>query len=229
MTDRKTPPRVLVIYFSLSGQSRGLINLLAHGMRSAGVTVSVERLLPLQKLTFPFNGITQTLWRMITTFFRQRVPISEPSPRCFDAYDLIVLAGPTWSYNPSGPVLYLIDRYGKQLFCGQAVLPLISCRGYYRRHNRILGRKLKRCGARLEQSLIFSHPVKEPWSTIGVFLKSAGYQPQHVILLKNHYPHYGHTTEQLRQIKKEGTKIGLRLQNPAASLVSCADKKQAAV
>jgi len=227
--DRKTIPRVLIIYFSLSGQSRGLINLLAHGMRSGGGSVAVEKLLPLQKLAFPFNGITQTLWRMITTFFRLRVPISEPSPRCFDAYDLIVLAGPTWSYNPSGPVLSLIDRYGKQLFRGQAVLPLISCRGYYRIHDMILRGKLKRCGARLEQSLIYAHPVKEPWSTIGVFLKSAGYQPQRVILLKNHYPHYGHTTDQLLQIKNEGRKIALRLQNPDAPIEPepCPDKNQA--
>ncbi len=229
MTDRKINPRILIIYFSLSGQTRGLINLLALGMRSTGAYVAIEKLQPLEKIVFPFNGIIQTLWRMITTFFGLRVLIHELSPLCFDDYDLIVLAGPTWSYNPSGPVLYLIDHYGKRLFHGQAVLPLISCRGYYRIHNMMLRRKLKQCGARLEQSLIFSHPVKEPWSTIGVFLKSAGYQPQRLNILKNHYPHYGHTTKQFQQSRDEGINIALRLQSSAVQEKARAETKQATI
>lgn len=215
MRDRHAHPRILVIYFSLSGQSRGLINLLAAGMRHGGSHVVIERLRTIRKITFPFNGILPTLWMMLTTFFRLRMPISEPAPTCFDPYDLIVLAGPTWSYNPSGPVLFLIDRYGRRLFAGQTVLPLLSCRGYYRMHNKILRKRLQQCGAHLEQSLIFSHPVKEPWSTIGVFLKSAGYHPQRLPLLRKHYPHFGHTAQQLHQIKDEGNRIALKLRDEA--------------
>lgn len=217
MRDRHHHPRILIIYFSLSGQSRGLINLLAAGMRHEGGLVVIEKLQTLKKISYPFNGILQTLWMMITTFFRLRLPIIEPSPSCFEQYDLIVLAGPTWSYNPSGPVLFLMDRYGKRLFSGKTVLPLLSCRGYYRIHEYLLRRQLNRCGAHLHESLIFSHPVKEPWSTIGVFLKSAGYRPERLAMLKKHYPHFGHTVPQLLQIRHEGSRIALSLQRTTAA------------
>lgn len=222
LKNRQSNPRILIIYFSLSGQSRGLINLLAIGMRSEGSQVSIEQLQALEKISFPFKGIIQTIWMMISTFFRVRVPIVKPSTLCFDRYDLIVLAGPTWSYNPSGPILSLLDRYGTQLFKGQNVLPLLSCRGFYKIHDRLLRKQLKTCGAVLEKSLVFSHPAKEPWSTIGVFLKSAGYNPQKTAILKNHYPHFGHTTDQLRQIKESGCKIAqdLRLDQSSEEGIS---------
>ena len=216
MIDRQTHPRILIIYFSLSGQSRGLINLLAIGMRSEGATVVIEKLQTQKKIAFPFKGIIHTLWMMLSTFFRLRIPIVEPSPHCFEKYDLIVLAGPTWSYNPSGPVLTLLDRYGTRIFQGQIVMPLLSCRGFYKIHNRLLRRQLTGCGAILEESLIFSHPVKEPWSTIGVFLKSAGYNPKEFALLKKHYPHFGHTVEQLHQVKEDGVRIAMELQIDSA-------------
>jgi len=223
LKSRQTNPQILIIYFSLSGQSRGLINLLAAGMRSKGSQVSIEQLQALEKISFPFKGIVQTIWMMITTFFRVRVPIVEPSSLCFDRYDLIVLAGPTWSYNPSGPILSLLDGYGTKLFKGQKVIPLLSCRGFYKIHDRLLRKQLKTCGALLDKSLVFLHPVKEPWSTIGVFLKSAGYNPQKIAILKNHYPHFGHTTDQLHEIKESGCKIALSLRHEHSIVERIAD------
>jgi len=204
----QTTPNVLIIYYSLSGQSRGLVNLFKAGLKDEGVCVAVEQLRACEKISFPFKSITYTLKMMITTFFRFRIQIEPLHSRCFKSYDLIVISGPTWSYNPSGPVLSLFDRDGQTLMAGQRVLPLISCRGYYRLHNYFLRKKLISLGADLEESLVFTHPVSEPWSTIGVFLKSAGYRPEIMNFSRNYYPHFGHTTAQLKQARTYGRQIG---------------------
>ena len=211
-------PRVCIIYFSLSGQSRGLINLLAAGLRSQGVEVFIEQIVARNRIGFPFYSVFKTLIMMLLTFFRKRIPIQPLSERCFQAFDLIVLAGPTWSYNPSGPVLDLLDRYGERLFKGRQVIPLISCRGYYRMHERGLKKSLQRCGAQVTDSIIFRHPVPEPWSTIGVFLRSAGYHPEKISLLAKHYSHFGHSVDQLLEVKFTGSRLGAQLQKQASAL-----------
>ncbi len=211
-------PRVCIIYFSLSGQSRGLINLLAAGLRSRGVEVVIEQLAVRQRIGFPFFSVIKTLKMMVLTFFRKRLEIRPVSEICYQTYDRIVLAGPTWSYNPSGPILDLLDRFGNELFAGKQVTPLISCRGYYRLHEWGLRKKLQRCGARLTESIVVNHPVREPWSTIGVFLKSAGYQPEAMPFLAERYPHFGHNVDQLIEMRAEGSRIGAQLQKGTVAL-----------
>lgn len=208
---KNTTAKVLIIYFSLSGQSRGLINLFSAGLKDQGITVRVEQLKACEKISFPFKNVYHTIKMMLTTFFRFRIPIEPLHQCCFEPFDLIVIGGPTWSYNPSGPILSLLDRDGHALVSQQRVLPLISCRGYYRLHDFFLRKKLVSLGADLEESLIFSHLTSEPWSTIGVFLKSAGYHPEKMKRLSTHYPHFGHTTEQLQQARICGQQTGRKL------------------
>ena len=144
---------------------------------------------------------------MVCTLFRQRTPIKELPEYCFDRYDLIILAGPTWSYNPSGPILALFDRDGKRLFHDQVVIPLISCRGYWRMHWWGLKSLLSRCGATVPNLIVFSHPSKEPWRTVGVFLKLAGRVPERMSWLKKHYHKYGHTRAQIAEARNFGDLI----------------------
>ena len=172
------PVKVLILYYSLSAQTSGLVHRLGAGLEGQGVHLVCERLQPLVPGKFPIGTVPATLVMMLLTFLRVRMPIQPLSPLCWEDYDLIVLAGPTWSYNPSGPVLSLLDRDGARLFAGRQVLPLISCRGYWRMHWLSLRWQLARCGAKVVGRMIFAHPSKEPWRTIGVFLKLAGRVPE---------------------------------------------------
>ena len=101
----------------------------------------------------------------------------------------------------------LLDRFGEDLFKGTTVIPLISCRGYYRLHERVLKKKLGKCGASVKPAIVVSHPVAEPWSTIGVFLRSAGYRPERIAYLSRRYRHFGHSVDQLLKIKEKGAQI----------------------
>lgn len=220
MTERKKklpehgekPRTVLLVYYSYSGQTGVLVNRLAAGLKEQGIKVFFEKLKPVNHLRFPVGSIFRTYLMMITTFFRHRVPIKELSPKCSREYDLVILAGPTWSYNPSGPVLSFLDRDGRDVLAGREVLPLISCRGYWRVHWWGLRKKLEECDARFSSPIAFSHPSKEPWRTIGVFLKIAGRNPERSAFFRQHYNRFGHSSEQMEEAFRFGVMIGQSLQ-----------------
>lgn len=209
-------PRVLVIYFSFSGQTSGLLHRLVAGLKEEGVAVHLERLQPLRPLRFPIGSYPRTLRMMLTTFLRRRVAIEPVSAECRLPADLVILAGPTWSYNPSGPVLSFLDRDGG-LLAGRPVLPLISCRGYWRLHWYGLRRLLRKLGAVLQEPLVFGHPQPEPWRTIGVFLKIAGRAPERGRFTGRYYRRFGHSREQLELAGQKGRQLGVRLKAAAAT------------
>jgi len=207
-TDLIELPRVLILCFSFSGQTVGLINNLVNGLKDQGVDPVVEKLRPVEPLHFPASGYFSTFGMMLATFFRRRIAIEELSSVCSAEYDLIILAGPTWSYNPSGPILSLLDRDGPHLFGGKVVLPLISCRGYWRTHWFGLRSLLRRCGAIVPNLIVFSHPCPEPWRTIGVFLKIAGKNPERSRFFGRYYKRFGHSREQWDEAWRFGMQIG---------------------
>ena len=56
--------------------------------------------------------------------------------------------------------------------------------------------------------IVFSHPSKEPWRTLGVFLKLAGKVPERIPWMEKHYRKYGHTRGQLAEAVNFGRQIG---------------------
>ncbi|MBU0480590.1 MAG: hypothetical protein KKG47_05785 [Proteobacteria bacterium] len=212
-TNSPLHPKILIIYYSFSGQTIGLLNSLASGLKANGAEVVMERIHPLVPPRFPVGSFIGTLKMMLTTFFRMRLRIREPEITDCTSFDLIVLAGPTWSYNPSGPILDLLDRFGPLLFTGKQVLPLISCRGYWRMHWLGLKSLLLSCGAVIPNRMVFSHPAEEPWRTVGVFLKIAGKAPERSKYFSRYYSRYGHSKEQLAEAEKFGAAIAAALSN----------------
>lgn len=202
------PKRILVLYYSFSSQTKNLVQSLLDGLAEYEAEVVCERLVPTIPQYFPIGTIPKTFKKMIVTLFRQRIPIEPLPEHCFEPYDLIILAGPTWSYNPSGPVLSLLDRDGQRLFAQKTVIPVISCRGFWRMHWWGIKSLLKNLGARVPNGIIFTHTSKEPWRTIGVFLKLAGETPERMSWMQDHYPKYGHTRQQIDEARRFGELIG---------------------
>ncbi len=202
--------RVLIVSYSYSHQTRSLLQKLALGLEEGNAAVTWEVLTTEQELRFPIGSVLSTLRMMVQTFFRRRYPVKPVPSKIFCQWDLIVLAGPTWSYNPSGAVLSFLDRDGKRLFKGQDVLPLISCRGYWRIHFWGLRALLQRCGVRSVASpIVFTHPTAEPWNTIGVFLKLAGKMPERGKgWFRRYYPKYGHSRKQIETAYALGVRLG---------------------
>jgi hypothetical protein len=202
------PKRILILQYSFSAQTRKLVRSMMEGLEEYPVSIFRERLRPVTEQHFPIGSAFKIAVKMIVTMFRQRVPIQPLSAQCFDEYDLIILAGPTWSYNPSGPVLSLLDRDGEQLFRDQVVLPVISCRGFWRTHWWGIRSLLRKLGATVPNGIIFNHPSKEPWCTMGVLLKLAGKIPERMPWMQKHYKQYGHSRTQMAEARRFGELIG---------------------
>ncbi|MFC1523880.1 flavodoxin family protein [Thermodesulfobacteriota bacterium] len=213
MNQAKNGKKILLLYYSFSGQTGSLIRKLAAGLREKGLQLEKEKLVPVPSLRFPVGSVGATIGMMLSTFIRRRVGIKELSPVCFKEYDLVILAGPTWSYNPSGPVMSLFDRDGRRVFNGKTVLPMISCRGYWRTHWWGLKALLHKCNARVVNCIVFSHPTPEPWRTLGVFLKIAGRHPERSAFFSRFYKHFGHSPGQSEEARRFGNLIGEALIN----------------
>lgn len=201
-------PRILIVYYSFSGQISGLVHHIATGIRESGVHVVQEKIQPRTALRFPVGTIPRTIKMMVTTLFRQRIEIKDLSKYVEQNFDLIILAGPTWSYNPSGPILSFLDRYGRAVLGDRKIVPLISCRGYWRLHWQGLQRLISRCGGNIVNHMVFSHPSAEPWRTLGVFLKIAGKAPERSVFFGRWYKRFGHSREQYELAEEFGRAIG---------------------
>ncbi len=201
---------VLVIYYSFSNQTAKLVHHLRKGFKEAGIEVDTLKLIPKKKLSFPLHSVARTISMMLRTFFRQRVRIRSVDKEKITKADMVVLAGPTWSYNPSGPVLDFLDRYS-DLLEGKKVLPVISCRKYWRSHYRYLKKKIDSCRGKCLVPVVFTHKVKEPWSTIGTFMTIAGINPRHHSLTRKYYPRYGHNQAQLAEMEERARGIARSL------------------
>ena len=207
-----TKKRVLVVYYSFTQQTRTQLMRFIDGLKDSGVEVTMERLQPIAPYDYPFKTIFHLVVAMIVTFFQRRMAIQPIAAHCRDHWDCIILAGPTWSYNPSGPVLDFLDRYGKEVCCGKTVVPFISCRAYWRPHYWIIRRRLQQCGATVERPVVFDHPVSEPWRSLGLLLKLLGIIGQRrYAWVRRHYSRYGHTDAQRLEAKEQGRQLAEKM------------------
>lgn len=194
---------VALVYYSLSHQTRRLVDSYRKGLEDSGLVVELYPLQPVSPLRVPLRNNFSLFRVMLLTFLRKR---SEIQPLTFkaDDYDYIVLAGPTWSYQPSGPMLSFLDHYGS-LLSGKKVGFLISCRSYWRSHYWSLRYGCKKNGALPQKAVVFEHATQEPWCTIGllVWLRGVHYSklPK---WFQNRYPYYGHSSDQIDKAYQEG-------------------------
>lgn len=200
--------RVLIVFYSFSNQTRNLLHGLTKGLVEGGVAVHWEQLKPLVPPIFPVGSYWGALKMMSTAFFKRRIAIEPPDRSRFIAWDLIICAGPTWSYHPSGPMLSFLDKYATQMFTGQRVLPFISCRSYWKLHYWEMRRAVKNADVRFLEPQVFVHPSPGVWCALGVFLKLAGKAPNAWrTMLQNYCPRFGHSPCQIEEAKNIGQSL----------------------
>lgn len=206
--------RVLIVYYSYTQQTKMQLKKFILGLENAGIEVSQERLEPIVPYEFPFRTNMRLALAMFLTFFQRRMAIRPVSQRCLQAWDCIIVAGPTWSYHPSGPILDFLDRHGKEVCGGHIVIPFISCRSYWRLHYWTLKRRLGACGSKVQKPIVFMHPQAEPWRFIGLLLQLRGKMMRREnSWFRKRYPSYGHSKEQGGEAAEEGRILAEKLLN----------------
>lgn len=203
---------MLIVFYSFTQQTRLLIKQFVEGLGEQGIEVTLERLVPVAPYAFPFKTNFRLAKAMVESFFRCRMTIQPVNDLCFDHWDCIILAGPTWSYHPSGPMLDFLDRYGKQVCHGKTVIPFISCRSYWRLHYWTVKHRLQRQGAMPTPPIVFMHPIKEPWRFIGLVLQLRGKMVRKEnSWFRKQYPAYGHSKIQGDEARDAGRQVALDL------------------
>lgn len=149
--------RVLLVYYSQSGQLRDIVASVAGPLRAdAGIELTVAELKPLTPYPFPWP-----FWRFFNTFpetvYEQADPI-EALPLPADAdFDLVILAYQVWFLSPSLPTTaFLQSAQAERLLRGKPVITLIGCRNMWLMAQEQVKGHLQRLGARLLDNIVLT-------------------------------------------------------------------------
>lgn len=148
--------RVLVVYYSQTGQLRRVAESLCAPLTTAGIEVDWCALQPRQAYPFP--------WPFFRFFdqFPETVHLDPPAlqPLSVDAsrhYDLIVLAYTVWFLSPAPPVIaFLKSADARQLLANRPVVTLIACRNMWLLAQEIVKDLLASVGARLCDNIVLT-------------------------------------------------------------------------
>jgi len=120
--------KVLVIYFSQSGQMKKMVDSVTAPLKeNAEVVVDYRKVKPVKKYPYP--------WPFYPFFdaFPEAIFMNgcevEPFEDLADDYDLIILGYTIWFLSPSIPITgFMKSPQAKELFKGKPVVTLIACR-----------------------------------------------------------------------------------------------------
>ena len=146
-------PKVLIIYYSQTGQLATLAQQFAAPLQQAGITVDCVPLVPQQPYPFPWR-----FWHFFDTFpetaHLRPAPI-EPPQIPHDDYDAVVIAYTVWFLAPAQPITAFLQREDtRRLLAGKPVITLIGCRNMWLSAQEKMKTLLAANGARLIGNIV---------------------------------------------------------------------------
>ncbi len=124
----KRTKRVLVLYYSLTGQTARVIRAITEAFRAAGHHVDVHRIHPVRPWQLPFGKTGfLLLWIRMLAGAHITQPI-EWIPLTRGRYDCIILGCQPWNLQPSIPVLSFLESDMANVFQGTPVVMVMTCR-----------------------------------------------------------------------------------------------------
>jgi hypothetical protein len=123
--------KILVLYFTQSGQLKRILQFLTRPLADAGHEVHFEEIKPVEKYPFPWNGF-QFFNAFPETFTQKPLALEPLSNKAFDNYDLVILGYQPWFLTPSRPVSsFLQSEEGKRILAGKNVITILGCRNMW--------------------------------------------------------------------------------------------------
>lgn len=123
--------KILVIYFTQSGQQKNILENLVKPLENAGHSVHFEEIKPVEKFPFPWNSF-QFFNAFPETFIQKPLALETLSDKAFDHYDLVILGYQPWFLTPSRPVSsFLQSADAKKILTGKKVITILGCRNMW--------------------------------------------------------------------------------------------------
>ncbi len=123
--------KILVVYFTQSGQQLSILNSLVKPLVEAGHHIHFESIAAVKKYPFPWSAF-QFFNTFPETFMQKSVAIEPLSAKAFEEYDLIVLGYQPWFLTPSQPMSsFLQSADGQKILKGKNVITILGCRNMW--------------------------------------------------------------------------------------------------
>jgi len=123
--------KILVLYYSQSGQQRAILDSLSQPLLQAGHQIHFEEIVPVDKFPFPWSAY-QFFNAFPETFQQKPLPLKQVSEKALDTYDLIILGYQPWFLTPSRPISsFLQSEEGKRILKDMPVVTILGCRNMW--------------------------------------------------------------------------------------------------
>lgn len=148
--------RVLVIYFSQTGQLREIVDSVVQPLRDSGeIEVILAELKPVKPYPFPWS-----FWRFFNTFpecvYADPDPIEALALPTDADFDLVILAYQVWFISPSLPTTAFLQSDAARLLRGKPIITLIGCRNMWLMAQEQIKQHLQRIGAHLIDNIVLT-------------------------------------------------------------------------
>ena len=174
--------RVLVLYYSLTGQMERVLNAMTPQLEASGHQVLRRKIVPVDEWTLPFDPVRfyvdwAKTWAGKTLTQRLRpMDLEGIDPDC------ILLGFQPWYLAPSIPVNSFLHGPEARIFRDRPVIALVTCRNRWERSLRIARDRIAVAGGRLIDALIVQDQVPEPANMATTYYR----------LMEDHAPPPGH-------------------------------------
>jgi len=123
--------RILVIYYSQTGQLRSIIDSIVSPLKMLGVETEYLEILPEPPFPFPWRS-DEFFHAFPESFMGIPCRIEPILPKYKNDYDLILLGYSPWYLSPSIPMhAFLQSKEAASLLCGKPVITVIGCRNMW--------------------------------------------------------------------------------------------------
>lgn len=146
--------KVLVIYYSQTGQLTSVVDSIRRTLTTKSIQVTCEHIQPEQEYPFP--------WPLLKFLdvFPESVFLDPPAIKNLEVspnsqFDLIIVAYTVWFLSPSLPITaFLKSASAKQLLAGKPVITIIACRNMWLMAQEKLKLLLSTIGAKLLDNVV---------------------------------------------------------------------------
>jgi hypothetical protein len=200
--------RVLLIYYSQSGDAARVAEALKESLQSPGVEIVPECIQPVPEYPFPWRSLFRFFDVLPECHLGPPPTIQPPAFNPDDHFDLILLVYQVWFLTPSLPIQGFLAAPAAKVLAGRKVITVSVSRNMWQSASEALKRRLRQLGALHLDNIVVTHQGP-PWAT---FITA----PRFLLLGKKDpfwgiFPPAGLSAVELDRVRRLGTAIRERL------------------
>ena len=205
--------RILILYYSHTGQTERVLRVIADALRAAPHEVDMRRLNPVKDFRFPWSPLA-LVGLMVRTYAGAKLSVeleALPPEVLAGPYDLVIIGHQPWFLTPSVPVNAFLDGPASALLRDHKVVSVITTRKQWKRSYRVFEQKVRARGAEVVDSFVIDDPAPQPMNMVTTVFylltgRTLGRGP-----LKKIFPPVGISEDGLRQARQFGERLSVRL------------------